>query len=130
MNAPAEFRLRRTQALESSVERGRQMVQVFGPAVRQGVVHLVPYCLIGIEFGGIGGETLQVQSWKAATQCADRFTLVGFAIVPEDEQVATKVPQQMTQKVADFGLADVLAMKLGIQPELATPRADRHGGNG
>lgn len=44
--------------------------------------------------------------------------------------MATKVPKQMTQKVADLGLPDVLAMKLGIQSEPTTPRADRHGGNG
>lgn len=130
MDAPAEFGLGSTQAIESSTERGRQVVQVFGPTVRQGVVHLVPDRLIGIELGGIRWEALQVQSWKAATQRADRLALVRFTVVPEDKQVATKVPKQVTQKVADLGLPDVLAMKLGIQPEPAAPWADRHGGNG
>lgn len=91
---------------------------------------MVPDRLIGIELGRIGWKTLQAQSREAATQRTDRFALVRFAVVPEDDHMATQVPKQMAQKVANFGLLDILTMKPGIQPEPATPRADRHRGNG
>lgn len=129
VDAPTEAGLGATQSFESFAECGRQLVQALGAAVRQRVVHWVPDGLVGIEFGGIGGEALQVQAREAAAQGADGFALVGFAIVPDHEEVAAKVPQQMTQEMADFGLLDVLAMKLGIQPEPAALRADRHRGN-
>jgi hypothetical protein len=55
---------------------------------------------------------------------------VGLAIVPEHNDVAPQVAEQVTQELADLGLLDVLAVKPAVQPQPAARGADGHGGNG
>jgi hypothetical protein len=112
------------------VERGGQFIEVIRPSIGQGVVHLVPDALVGIEFRCVRWESLQVKSRKAATEVADRFAFVRFAVVPNHDDVAAQMTKQVAQELAHFGLLDVLAVQLTIQPKPATRGTDGNRGNG
>jgi hypothetical protein len=130
MDAPAKLGLGALQIAQGCVQRCRQFVQVVGAAIGQGIVHLVPDRFIGVEFRSIHGEALQMNARELATELADGFAFVRLAVVPDDDDPAAQVTEQMTEELAHLGLLDVLAVKLAIQSEPSAGRTDRHRGDG
>ena len=115
VDTPPELGLGPTQLSVRSVECDRQFIEIIGPPIGQYVVHLIPDGFIRVEFGGIRRESLQVKSRKAATELADDFALVRFAVVPDDDDMTPEMAKQMTQELANLGLLDVLAVEPTIQ---------------
>lgn len=73
-----------------------------------------------------------MEAWISATEVADRFPLMRFAIIPDDDEMAPQVAKQMTEKLASLGLLDVLAMQLEVEADpsaLGAHRQCRDGGN-
>ncbi len=130
MDAPPEFGLGGAQASTSLAQGGLQFIQIVGASIGQVVVHLVPHAFIGVEFGRIGGEAFEVEPREPTAEHADRLALVGLAVVPDHDDVATQVTEQMAQEPADLGLLNVLAVKPAVQPQPTTRGADGHRGNG
>ena len=98
--------------------------------VGQGVVRLVPNAFVGIQFGRVGGKAFQMQSAKASAQVSDRVAFVGFAVVPNDEDVPLQVPEQITQEPTNLGLLDVFAVQLKVKAEASAGGADGERGEG
>lgn len=71
-----------------------------------------------------------MQSREAATEFADGFAFVGFAIVPDDDDWPAQMAKHMSQELAHLGLLNILAVKLAIQSEPSARRTDGHRGNG
>ena len=90
------------QAPERLMECHGQGVEMGGAAVGQGVFHLAPDSLVGVEFGRVGGKALQVQPGEAAAAGANRLALVRVAVVPDLDDVAAEMAQQVAQEPADL----------------------------
>jgi len=127
VNAPAKLGLRAAELCQGVGEHGGEFRQVVGAAVGEGVVQLVPDPLIRIELGRIGGEALEVQPGIGAAEVADRVAFVRFPVVPDDNDAATKMPEEMAQELADFWLLDILGVPLEVEPEALAARADGEG---
>jgi len=95
VNAPAKFGLRLAQTAERSRERDGKLVEVIRSAVGEGVVRLAPDAFVGIEFRSIRREALQMEARVSAAEVADRVALVRLAVVPDDDEVATQMPEQV-----------------------------------
>lgn len=102
------------------------------PAVGKSVVRLAPDTFIGIEFRRIRGEAFQMETRVSAAEAPDRFAFVRFAIVPDDDEVAAQMTEQVAQELARLRLLDVLAMQLEVQahaPAAGTDGECRDGGD-
>ena len=132
MNAPPEFGLRLAQTSKRSRERDGKLIEIIRSAVGQRVVRLAPDALVGIEFGRIRREALQVEARVSAAEVPDRLALVRLAVVPDDDEVAPQMPEQVPEELASLCLLDVLAMQLEIQADAPAVGADgerRDGGD-
>jgi len=126
MDTPPQLGLGSAQIPERSVEGSGQFIEIVGASVSECIVHLVPHTLIGIEFWRIRWETLQMKPREGATEFADGFALVGFTIVPNNDDMATQMTEQMAYKPAHLSLLDVLAVELAIQSEPPARWTDRY----
>ena len=115
---------------EGLVECNGQFIEIIGASIGQCVVYLVPNAFIGVEFRRVGRESLEAKSREATTERADGFAFVGFAIVPDHDDLAAQMMKQMAQESANLGLLDVLTVELAIQPKTSPRGADRQRGNG
>jgi hypothetical protein len=58
-----------------------------------------------------------------------RFSLMGGGVVQQDDDGATKVPQQGTQKHTDFLLGDIVKEKEIVEAQVVPLGADRNSGD-
>ena len=65
-----------------------------------------------------------MEAREASAHFANSLTLVDARVVPDEDHVTTKVPKKMTEKTADFVVADVLRMDLEIQAHPPALRRD------
>jgi hypothetical protein len=64
-------------------------------AVGKSVVRLTPNTFVWVEFRGVCGEAFQVETGIAAAEVPNRFSLVWLAIVPDDDEMAAQMPEQV-----------------------------------
>ena len=80
------------------------------------LLEMTPDVLGGIQFGGIGWQGLQVD---ALVQCADevthRPTSMNPSAIPDNQQSAGQMPQQMAQELDDLGTLDRSVKELEIE---------------
>ena len=84
-----------------------------------------PHAFVGIQLRGVGREKLEVEPPEAAAQRSDRFALVDRGIVEDHDHVPPQVAQQMTEEIADVGVADVVAMATEVKSYPPAHRTDR-----
>jgi len=91
------------------------------------VLEIVPYPFIGVEFRGITRQLRQIQLFRAtlAQKVLDLPASVSRQAIPDDQQLATEVTQQMLQKVHD-GLAVKYNLPSGVIA-LITDRCSQYG---
>ncbi len=65
-----------------------------------------------------------MKSRKASTDLANSVALVNARVVPDENHVTTKVAKEMSEKIADFAVTDVLGMDLEIQAHAPSFRRD------
>lgn len=107
-----------------------QFILIVGSPVGEDSFQVIPYALVRIEFRGIGREELQVQTGKTIAEVTQRLPFVDGAVVQQDDDVTSKVPQQSPQEDTNLFLLDVRLEKETIQAEAATRGAHRHAGDG
>lgn len=117
------------QPAKCGVQAPVEGIEVVGPTIGQAGLGIRPHAFIGIEFGGVGREKLQVQPRVAAAQLPNRFAFVDRSIVEENDHVASQVAQQMAEEVADVGVADVVAMATKVKSHPPAQGADRQPGD-
>jgi hypothetical protein len=110
MDTPAKLGRRVLQVLECFREYDREIVEVLWPTVGQDRFRLAPNTLVGIQFGGVSWKVYEMKSRNTATEFLDFFATVGFAVVQDDEDVASQMLQEVAKKLADFWALNVFAM--------------------
>ena len=86
-----------------------------------------PNALVRIEFGRIRRERNQAKPAVLSQELANGLAFVRRAAVPEQDNVALQVTQQVAREVDDLGLLDVLAVNLIVEPDAAPYRAEGNG---
>lgn len=94
-----------------------KLVLGIGSAVGELGLRQVPDTLLGIELGRVGGKPLEMKSRVGTAQGTDQFATMHAAVVPQDDDGTVKMPQEVTQEVADFRLLNILGVELIVQPE-------------
>ena len=100
---------------------------VIGPPVGQLGFGAMPHALIGIQLGGIGREVLHVQAGEGPTEVTNARPPMDATVVPEHDQRAAQVSEQVAQECADRSQADVCRVQLVGETEVSAARADRYG---
>jgi hypothetical protein len=115
--------------MESIAQVPPQFAQGVGPAVGHGILGLRPYPLIGIEFRGIRREIFQVQALIFSEEFPDHHSLVGRAIVPDNNNRAAQMPQKIAEEAANLFLGDVFPAEVEIKSQSFPMGADGNAGD-
>ena len=115
VDAIAQGGLGCVQCVQPIDEVFNQVGEVVRAPVGQGVLEMIPHALIRIEFRRIGGKAFQVQAREKTTQISDWLSPVCVEVVPDHDDVAPKVTQEVTQKLTDLALLDVLDMQAPVE---------------
>lgn len=128
-DARAEPRCRVPKLRERGEEGALEDVEVVRAGIRQLRFRLPPHALVRIEFGRIGGEILDAKPWRALEERPNERAAVDVAVVPDDDDRAAQVPEQMAQEFARTGCANVVAVELEVEPTAQPAGTQREAGD-
>jgi len=114
------------QFLDLGDEGLHQIIRGVRAAVGKVSLEMSPNPFVRVEFGSVARKGFQMEPRKPMGQVTDRLSLVNAGIVQKHDDVAVQVSKQMMQEFADFGVPDILFMKMTIQPQVFPFRADRN----
>jgi hypothetical protein len=106
-----------------------QFMDIIGAAVGQGGFGLGPYSFIRIEFRGVRGKGFEMEAWIFAEELPDHLPFVRPTVVPDDDNRAAQMHEEITEKIADLDLGDVVEVEAVIEAEPFSGRADRNAGD-
>ena len=107
-----------------------QFVEIIRPPVREASFGQAPHRFVRIELGGIGREVREVQAREPAADVADRVASVNPTLVPEHDDWAAQVAQEVAEELAHVRGGEVLlAEEAPVQTEPAAHRAHRQAGD-
>lgn len=106
-----------------------KFIDIIRPSIGQGTFGELPNSLIRIEFRRIGGKPLEPESGDGPAQGTHGIPFVDLAVVPKHDHRPPEVPQELTEEVTGFRLANVLPVELVIEADPAASRADRNPGD-
>lgn len=107
------------------------MRRVIGHAIGHGSLEIVPDELIGVEFRGIAGEKVRLQTRVPAQELFDRTAFMNRTSIPEQDHGAAQVLEQLPEEPGRFRRFDVLvAIESGVEADapLAWRNADGRDG--
>jgi hypothetical protein len=93
--------------------------------VSQGVLlKITPGVFDGIEFGGVGGKIFQVEAELAIQEGFDFTGQMGTRAVPDDQEIASQLAEQLGEKAeGSIGVDVVVGMQAKVEVEgMATGR--------
>jgi len=122
VNACAESGLRALETREGASHLPDEFVQIVGAAVGKGALRLGPDLFIRVELRSVRWKSLEVQARKPIRHLSHAIPLVDAGVVPEYDDFATKVTQEMTEEQAHLVVPDVLAVALEVQTDASTGR--------
>ena len=102
---------------------------VIGLAVGERVLGGVPGGFDRIEFRSVGGQFLQVQTRVLVTERLQPFAIVDRGAVPDDDDMATQMLEQIPEKVLHLVARDILGVQPEVESEPSTLRTDRQAAN-
>lgn len=102
-----------------------KMVEIFRETVRQGALEMVPDKFVGVELRGVSRKAMGPQPGMVAEKLLDWSSLVRPAVIPEEDQGASQVSEQLSKELDHFRGADVL---VGVEPGIQgdAPPLRRH----
>ena len=130
-DAPSEIATVGANGLERFDQGNHQLRDIMSLAVRESLLGQLPDSLVGVELRRIGRKALQVNPLGASTKLAHELAAVGIAAVPQHEDVAADLPEQLSEEVAGLALSDVVRVELEVKVEALAawrhrnPRDDR-----
>jgi len=79
-----------------------------------------PDGFVGVELRGIGRKVFEMQPGELMADFSNSVSFVNARVVPDDEDVAAKVAQQVSEKFAHLVVADVFRMAPEVQADAPT----------
>lgn len=124
-NAAAEGGGGAAHTTKGREEIARQRGEPVGSAIGERSFREGPDPLIGVQFGRVGRQELQVEARDPVTQRLDGGPFVDSSVVPEHDDRPPQVPEEMAEELTDLGLADIGSMHAVIEAEVPALRTDR-----
>ena len=84
-----------------------QLVDIIRPPVGETVFGQAPHRFVRIELGSISWKVLEVQTREPAAKVTDRIALVNPALVPQHDDVAGQVAQEVAEELAHVRVFEV-----------------------
>lgn len=117
------------QATNGEVQLPAQLVEVATAAVLQlTALEQVPDAFVRIEFRSVGGQAFEVQPLSGALreELLHRLAAMDRRAIPNHEQLAAHLPQQLAEKADDRGSAKGLLLDVREEAPVRCEGAD-HG---
>ena len=107
-----------------------QLVEIIRPPVRETAFGQAPHRFVRIEFGRIGRKVREVQARELAAEVADRIAPVNPAPVPEHDDMAAQVAQQVAEELEHLRVCEVLVAEAApVEAKPPTHRTHRQAGD-
>ena len=119
-----------TEQIERTVERTLQLGKVSRTAIGESLFGELPDAFVGVQLGSVTRKPDQMKAPDAPAQLGDQAPAVRPSSVPQNEDVATEVTEQVPQEAARLQLLDVLEVELEVQVEALTRGAHADAGDG
>jgi len=94
-----------------------QRGEVVRATVREAPLRVGPHLFIRVELRGVGREELEVQPREATTELANPVSLVDADLVPEENDGAAEMVQQVPEERAHLIVPDVLRVDLEVEAD-------------
>ena len=108
-----------------------EMAVIFRNAVGQGALEIGPDEFRRVEFGGVTGKAVDMQSRMAEDELLGRRAFVWSTVIPEQHNRSAQVLEQMPKELGHLRGADVfVSIESGIECELFAFGRDRKRGDG
>jgi len=95
LDASAQERLRGRQTADFVCQYVHQLGLSIWTAVGQGVLEVIPYTFIRVQFRGIGWKGRQVQTRRAGEKLLYGITAMDLTVIQQNDQVAFYLMQQV-----------------------------------
>ena len=99
-------------------------------AVSHVSINICPEKFHGIEFRCVGRERLQVETREFYLKLADEWPLVNSAIIPQQDNFTSQVPQNQAQEISDIQGGKVILPKEHVQSQMTTQGRGCYSRNG
>jgi hypothetical protein len=110
--------------LKGIEEGDPQLVAVVRGSVGKALFGELPDSFVGVELRGVGGQSDEMEPLGSAAELSNEASAVRSATIPEDEDVAAEMPEQVAQEVTGLQLADVVVVKLEEEIQAPAPGGD------
>ena len=121
VDASSEAALGPLDVLKRAAKMTTHHGEIVGPTVGQTPFGVSPDSFVGVELWGVGRKKFEMQSRVPAADFPNPFSFVNARVVPDDEDVPTKVAQQVPEEFADLVVSDVLRVTPEVQADAPTP---------
>jgi hypothetical protein len=122
VEARAEQNLGLADALKGSHDVQREGHDTIVVRVCQITFRLGPDEFVGIEFGRVAGEAMDLHAGIPLEKYLDVVMSMDLSAIPEQHDRAARVTEQVPEKRDDFGPRDVAQVQVEVQPEAVTLR--------
>ena len=127
--AAAQYALGGASLSQTSQQSATQLGNVVGLAVGERVLDGVPRGFDGVEFRCVGRQLLQMQARVLVTKLLQALAVVDRSTVPNDDDMATQVFEQVPKEIVHFVARDILRVQPEVEPEPPAFRTDRQAAN-
>ena len=92
--------------------------------VGEGLLRQLPDAFVGVQLGCVAREVVQLKPRKTTAESPDHLPLVDRSAVPDQEDRASQMAEEVTQELAHLGMLDVLRMETEVEPKVTTAWTD------
>lgn len=124
-DATAQYTLGGTSFSQAAKQSATELRNIVWLTVRQGMFRGMPRGFDRIEFRCVGGQFLQMQARVLVAELMQALPVVDRRTVPDDDDMAAKMFEQVPEKVLNLIARDVLRVKPEVEPKPPAFRADR-----
>jgi len=125
IDARPEQVLGAARPLEGGSQLAVELRHILRGAVGQPTVALTPDVLSRVEFRGVRREVLRLNPGVLAEERLHGLTPMDRALVPEQDQRAAEVSQELPEEPADIQPIEAAALEPDVQRQTAPPGRDR-----
>ena len=127
--AAAQNALGSTRFSQAAKKSATELRNIVGLTVRERVLHRMPGGFDRIEFWCVSGQLLQMQARVLVTELMQALPVVDRGTVPNDDDMAAQMFEQVPKKVVYLIARDILRVQPEVEPEPPAFRTDREAAN-
>lgn len=116
-DAAAQYALGSARFPQAGKKSAPELRNGVGLAISERVFYRMPGGFDRIEFGRVGGQFLQMQARISVAELMQSLPVVDRGTVPNDDDLAAQMFEQVPKKVVYLIARDILRMKPEVEPE-------------